>query len=220
VILEELHQIKQDVRYLRKREEGRQKAASDEMGEALNALARTIERTKGLPCPMAKSKEIYESHLTEIGRIATTWAKFDHWIDQAIWILAEVDGRKGACLTSQINSIHIALMVEANRPQSATKFANKLSEEAAQAVQIRNSFAHGPLDMGINLETRELEIYMRRVHTKGKTLSYETTILTKDELDKALKSITDIYLKLVKNWSLIVGASSIDELAPPHTHEE
>jgi hypothetical protein len=47
VILEELHQIKQDVRYLRKREEGRQKAASDEMGEALNALARTIERTKG-----------------------------------------------------------------------------------------------------------------------------------------------------------------------------
>jgi hypothetical protein len=45
-ILEELHQIKQDVRWLREREEGRQTADHDEMAENLAALGRSIERLK------------------------------------------------------------------------------------------------------------------------------------------------------------------------------
>ena len=73
------------------------------------------------------AQEAYETTLREIGRIATTWAKFEHWIDQAIWLLAGVDPRKGACITTQINSIHgkfralIGLMAEANRPSDARK---------------------------------------------------------------------------------------------------
>jgi hypothetical protein len=45
-ILEELHQIKQDVRWLREREESRQTADHEEMSENLAALGRSIERLK------------------------------------------------------------------------------------------------------------------------------------------------------------------------------
>jgi hypothetical protein len=173
---------------------------------------------------MAKvaSQETYEMTLREIGRIATTWAKFEHWIDQAIWLLAGVDPRKGACVTTQINSIHgkfralIGLMAEAERPEDAIKIANQMSDEAAKAVQIRNRFAHGPLDMSINFETRAFEVYIRRVGLKGRELEFKTSPLTKEELDKAQKRVSDLYLRLIKNWALIVGTSTTDELAPPH----
>lgn len=44
-------------------------------------------------------RDLYESTLVEIGRITTTWAKFEHWIDVAIWYLADVEDRRGACIT-------------------------------------------------------------------------------------------------------------------------
>jgi hypothetical protein len=168
------------------------------------------------------NQEAYETTLHEIGRIATTWAKFEHWIDQAIWLLAGVDPRKGACVTTQINSIHgkfralIGLMVEAKRPEDAIKVANKLSSKAGEVVQIRNRFAHGPLDVGINFETRAFEVCIRRVGLKGRELEFKTSALTKEELGKAQKAVTDLYLSLIKNWALIVGTSTTDELAPPH----
>jgi predicted transcriptional regulator len=46
-ILEELRQIKQDIRWLREREEGRRTADHEEMAENLAALGRSIERLKG-----------------------------------------------------------------------------------------------------------------------------------------------------------------------------
>lgn len=164
----------------------------------------------------------YETTLREIGRIATTWAKFEHWIDQAIWLLAGVDPRKGACVTTQINSIHgkfralIGLMVEANRSEGAIKVANQIASEAGDVVQIRNRFAHGPLDMGINFEKRALEVYMRRVGLKGRELEFKTSPLTKEDLDRAQKRVSDLYRRLFENWALIVGTSTTDELAPPH----
>jgi hypothetical protein len=45
-ILEELNQIKQDVRWLREHEEGRRTADHEEMAENLAALGRSIERLK------------------------------------------------------------------------------------------------------------------------------------------------------------------------------
>jgi hypothetical protein len=41
-------------------------------------------------------QDVYAEALIQIGLITTTWAKFEHWIDQAIWLLAEVIPRKGA----------------------------------------------------------------------------------------------------------------------------
>lgn len=166
--------------------------------------------------------DAFEYKLTEIGRITTTWAKFEHWIDQAIWILADVDARKGACVTTQINSIHgkfralLALMNEANRPKDAIDAAGKLSNEAAKIVQIRTRFAHGPLDMGLNFDKREFEVYLRQINTTGRNLTFLTAPLTDEELAEANQAISGLYMKLLEVWPLIVGVSHINSLAPPH----
>lgn len=47
-------------------------------------------------------------------------------------------------------------MVEAGRPAEVQKEVDRLATKAAEAALIGNRFAHGPLDMGINFETRGL----------------------------------------------------------------
>jgi hypothetical protein len=166
--------------------------------------------------------DVYDETLKEIGRITTTWAKFEHWIDQAIWTLSDVDPRKGACITSQVGSIHgkfralLALIEEAGRPQQAINAANKISSEAARVVNVRNRFAHGPLDMGINLETRQFEMYARRVGNSGKRVIFETTPLRSADLSDALEQVSGLYGNFLENYSLIVGVEFGDTLAPPH----
>jgi hypothetical protein len=167
--------------------------------------------------------DVYDETLKEIGRITTTWAKFEHWIDQAIWILAHLDGRKGACITSQIGSIQgkfralLALMEQANRPKEAIDAANKISADAATIVNIRNKFAHGPLDMGINLDTRQYQVYSRRVGNSGKKVIFETAELASTDLEEALTKVNSLYMRLLRDYSLIVGTPFTDTLAPPHT---
>jgi hypothetical protein len=87
--------------------------------------------------------------------------------------------------------------------------------DAETIVTIRNRFAHGPLDMGLNLETRTFEMYLRKVAVKGK-LQFETNVLTKEELDKARNAVSTLYNDLLENWGAIVGVSWPDDLAPPH----
>ena len=81
---------------------------------------------------------------------------------------------------------------------------------------IRNRFAHGPLDMGINFETREYEVYLRNVAVRGKTLQFVTSALTHEELVEAQKKVNDLYQRLLKSWALIVGVSSADEIGRAH----
>jgi hypothetical protein len=78
-------------------------------------------------------KELHDSHLTEIGRVTTTWALFESKVDTMIWDLAGVDSRLGACMTTQIGSIHgrfralLSLLHEAQVPELLIKIAKKLS---------------------------------------------------------------------------------------------
>lgn len=166
--------------------------------------------------------DVYEATLREIGRITTTWAKFEHWIDQAIWTLADIDPRKGACITSQVGSIHgkfralLALMEDAKRPQPAINAANRLSIKAAKFVNVRNRFAHGPLDVGVDLGTGKFEIYSRRVGNSGKAVIFETVPLTEDDLKDAQSKVSELYQGVLDNWYLIIGTDSQDALAPPH----
>jgi hypothetical protein len=183
---------------------------------ALKSLGFTINRAP------AVGSDIYEARLVEIGRITTTWAKFEHWIDQAIWVLAKVNPREGACITTQIASVPAkfralqSLMAEAGRPEDAQKAVARLSSKAQEVALIRNRFAHGPLDIGINLETREFEVYLRQVSVDRKTLTFQTTPLTHEELKAAQKQVSELYVELIKIFSSIVDGHSIDSLAPPH----
>jgi hypothetical protein len=47
-------------------------------------------------------RDAYAHTLTEIGRITTTWAKFEHWIDQALRALAIVHDREWAWLSTKV----------------------------------------------------------------------------------------------------------------------
>ncbi len=103
-------------------------------------------------------RDLYESTLVEIGRITTTWAKFEHWVDVAIWYLADVEDRRGACITTQLGSIHAkfraleALMVEAGRPEPILKIIRGIAGEAAgggeDAKQVRPSTARHGCEQG------------------------------------------------------------------------
>lgn len=165
-----------------------------------------------------KASPTYDATLREIGRIATTWAKFEHWVDQAIWILAEVQPRRGAAMTSQIGSIHgkfrslLALMMEAGRPEPALKIARQITERTAAVVVQRNLFAHGPLDMGANFDTRTFDVYLRRVRIHGKSLELDTEVITIDELDKANTAISALYKDLMDHFAEIVGQPWTDAM--------
>jgi hypothetical protein len=182
---------------------------------ALQSSGFTVRKGAGGP-------DLYEARLVEIGRITTTWAKFEHWIDQAIWLLAKVGARKGACITTQINSVPakfralLALMAEAQRPEATQKNVARLSTKAQEVALIRNRLAHGPLDMGINFETKEYEVYLRQVSVDRRTLTFQTTPLTHEELEAAQKAVSELYLDLIKIYPSIVDGHSIDTLAPPH----
>ncbi|MGE0232476.1 MAG: hypothetical protein AB7S46_11910 [Flavobacteriaceae bacterium] len=165
-------------------------------------------------------RDLYESTLVEIGRITTTWAKFEHWVDVAIWYLADVEDRRGACITTQLGSIHAkfraleALMVEAGRPEPILKIIRGIAGEAAEVVKTRNKFAHGPLDMDVNKETREFEVYLKHISVKGKgVLTLESEVLTTSELETAQAKVAGVYQKLIKHWYEIIDIPSAEELA-------
>jgi hypothetical protein len=201
-----------------------EKPIADGVRARMAVIRKALESSGYAITKKAAGTNVYEARLVEIGRITTTWAKFEHWIDQAIWSLAGVDLRAGASITSQIGSVPAkfralqALMVEADRPAEAQKEVARLATKAMEAALIRNRFAHGPLDMGINFETREFDVYLREVSVDRKSLTFQTSPLSHDELVKAQSAINEVYLKLIQIYPTIVGKGHVDELAPPHKH--
>ena len=139
-------------------------------------------------------RDLYESTLVEIGRITTTWAKFEHWVDVAIW--------------------YEALMVEAGRPEPILKIIRGIAGEAAEVVKTRNKFAHGPLDMDVNKETKEFEVYLKHISVRGKgVLTLDSEVLTTSELEIAQAKVAGVYQKLIKHWHEIIDIPSAEELA-------
>jgi hypothetical protein len=169
--------------------------------------------------PKPAGHDLYEATLIEIGRITTTWAKFEHWIDVAIWYLSDVDDRKGACITTQLGSVHAkfralqALMVEAGRPEAIRKEVARIAEHAAAVVKIRNKFAHGPLDMGVNFDTRQFEIYLKHVSVGGKgVLTLDSEPLKREDLRQACESVSKLYQRLIEHWHEIIDIPTPEEL--------
>ena len=105
-------------------------------------------------------------------------------------------------------------MIEAQRPSDVQKEVASIAGEAAEVVQIRNKFAHGPLDMGIDFESRKFEIYLRQVGVRGKALTFEATPLSPEDLAQANTRVANLYQRLMKHWGAIVGVDRIDLLSP------
>jgi hypothetical protein len=103
-------------------------------------------------------KEIYEDYrqyLLLVGDIATHYATFEHLIDQTIWLLAGMQRRKGACVTSHLMGIQtkfrviVALMHELKAPESLHNAANQLSKDAHKTSLFRNKYIHSPMSLAV-----------------------------------------------------------------------
>ena len=89
-----------------------------------------------------------------------------------------------------------------------------IAGEAAEVVKTRNKFAHGPLDMDVNKETKEFEVYLKHISVPGKgMLTLESGVLTKSKLETAQAKVAGIYQKLIKHWHEIIDIPSAEERA-------
>lgn len=79
---------------------------------------------------------------------------------------------------------------------------------------IRNKFAHAPLDMGIDFETRKFEVCLRHVGVRSKSLTFESVQITETDLADANKQVANLYMRLIKHWGRIVGVSRAGLLSP------
>jgi len=90
-----------------------------------------------------------------VGDITTHYAAFEHVINETIWILCNLDDRKGGCITSEIISLKprfkilIALLHELKFEKSIISEAEQLLGRATKTVLFRNKYAHTPIELAI-----------------------------------------------------------------------
>jgi hypothetical protein len=100
-----------------------------------------------------------------------------------------------------------------NRPEAVRKEVARIADHAAAVVKIRNKFAHGPLGMGVNFDTRKFEVYLKNVSVGGRgVLTLDHEILTDTELREAYESVSKLYRRLIEHWNDIVDVPRPEKL--------
>jgi hypothetical protein len=83
-----------------------------------------------------------------IASIASGWATIEYYVNHSIWIVAELDAPTGACLTSQIHSLHsklsslLSLLKLYQAPDTIIKRVNKFAETIRRPQEHRNRVVH------------------------------------------------------------------------------
>jgi hypothetical protein len=94
------------------------------------------------------TQESTDPHYAAIGRVAATWASFEHDIQSEIWTAAGVTNPVGACITAQIgNSARlldclVALLALRGTPEPQLKELRSFSSEVDQMQRTRNRIVH------------------------------------------------------------------------------
>ncbi len=97
----------------------------------------------------------YREYLTLVGDIATQFAAFESVVDETIWTIANLNRRMGACITSQIISVHTkfrilrALLHEVEAQPSINQQLNDLEERARKNSDHRNKYVHSPMGLAV-----------------------------------------------------------------------
>ncbi len=103
-----------------------------------------------LPGEPSKRFEIQARVYELIGLVATDWAALEHYINESIWALAEVEPAYGACLTAQIYTIDgrlralLALLKKRRADKRTITLVNKFAESARGPSDKRNRIIHDP----------------------------------------------------------------------------
>jgi hypothetical protein len=92
-----------------------------------------------------------------LAHAASSWATLEYYVNSSIWTLAGTSAAQGACLTSQIVSLHgklsalLALMKLREVNQELITKVNKFSESVRDAQEWRNRIIH---DVWLNVHQR------------------------------------------------------------------
>jgi hypothetical protein len=150
-----------------------------------------------------------DGHFHALGRLAALWASLEHEINSAVWNLANVESRHGACLTSQLYNptarmkAFVALIRERGGTETLAGAVNKVSAKIASLGERRNRLIHDPWvgdpagsDAGYQLEITAV----RKLHYQWRPETVET-------INETSLEILDVRTEFMK-----VYKQALDEL--------
>jgi hypothetical protein len=107
------------------------------------------------PASTTDEFQAYKNFLMLVGDITTRYAAFEHIINETIWLLCNLDDRRGGCITSEIISLKprfnilIALLYELKFEKRIISETEDLLACATKTVLFRNKYAHTPINLAI-----------------------------------------------------------------------
>lgn len=130
-----------------------------------------------------KLNRSFNKHFTALGHMSAMWAALEHSFNDALWELANVERRAGACFTAQMigpaprfRALAAILEVREAKPdlvKAVNSFGNKIAGLGAQ----RNRYAHDV--WAVDPETKEI---LRVVITSDRTQVMKFSATTVDEI--------------------------------------
>lgn len=152
----------------------------------------------GLPGEPSKQLETQARVYELIGHISSDWATLEHFINESIWALADVEPAYGACMTAQIYTIEgrfralLALLKKRRADTHTIALVNKFAESARGPNDKRNRIIHDPWGFGILTgSTFRIEI------TAARKLVFQLRRVDIAELEKDQEAIHDCVDKFV-----------------------
>jgi hypothetical protein len=152
-----------------------------------------------------------------IGKIASLWGAVEQIIDDMIWTLADVQHDKGACITSQLQSLYprfkaLSALVEMHGGEAKVlKGIEKTSGIGVNIGQQRNRAVHDP----ISYNPISKRVSVHRI-TADKRLVMELTPIDESDYRKTLEEISAYYDRIMQLRTTIYTAlpSFCDKLPP------
>lgn len=143
-----------------------------------------------------------------VGRVASEWARLEHILDMIIWELADLDPKRGACITAQFmgpapryNTIATLARYKGLNPALAKRIA-RLKQKTFDVSEQRNRYIHDPwlieLDSGGVAQFRAMPAKNPRYGFEpiAPEETEKTISRIKDRLRDALELREDILIEL------------------------
>ena len=179
------------------------------------AISASSSRTSLAFVMPAITSEATDKHYAAVGRVAATWANFEHDIQLQIWNLANVEHDVGACMTSQIGSSGrlldclIALLTYRGTAKDHLKSLNSFAADVAKKQRKRNRIVHDP--WFFRFEDNSPPRPFRQEISAVKLLIYETI---EEPTDKLKRFVSDIHSLRERLHEIIMLCSSSSPETP------
>lgn len=140
--------------------------------------------------------KIANPHYAAVGKVAASWAGFEHHLQQSIWVAAGIDFSIGACLTTQIGNSGrlIDALIAVLRLRGATEDNIKpllsFAGDVGNKQRKRNRIVHDPWFFRIDQD--EPRKTFRYELSASKTFVDELKHQPTDELQQFILSIKEL----------------------------